>query len=239
MRIAELLDLFRSRYDNYGSNRGLEQVEVIILLNSAQRLTINKILYYEDDRMKRSNQQAPTYGFENVEYSTEDLNKLLVVNQVFTPNNQGVLTFDVIRAVLPGVTIRSLEGVAGPVRKSKIEHIMNVSRWNGSTYRSSKWRRHNEIRSVENDLLRVPTDKYPSHTIGGDAVQFYPQTDNQVRISLIREPQYMWLGDNISVNPELSDRLMEEVVEIAMQLASGSVRDFQAYQLYKDRELSQ
>lgn len=237
MRIEEAIDIFDSHWDTYGAEHGLLLEEKLRYINDGMRSLLDKHTYHED--AKNSQYQEPKFGFENTEYGSEDFRELIYTFTLIPSSVNGVIGWSVIEGQLPDNRIYRLDGTLLESRKCKVYKLLSVTRWDGVEWRPTKWYRHNEIGKVLEDPFREPTDRYPARTNYRSGVKLYPSTDNKCNVHVLREPLFVWNIGGVKVHPEFSDRAMNEALYIAFQIASGAVRDFQSFQLYKNREESQ
>lgn len=236
MNIIEAIEIFNLIYDQYGREEGILEVEVCRHLNSAITLVMTDHFY--NKHKKRQERENPPYGFEINQYSTHDFAKLLVPDMILEPDTTGKVNYSTITADFPQTIIRREEGEI-ETRKCNIFHFASVLRWDPAQkdHVECKWCKDNNHPRNKKNPFRQATDAYPYYRLLDAYLQVYPQAENQLILTPVREHRFVWYDPNDQagkVDFELSERATLAVILRSLQLAGVSMRDQELYRMIQN-----
>jgi hypothetical protein len=208
--------------------------EKVSFLNMAQRIFISEHIENNYQTTPPLNHMGVMSGrsIESTQGSTDVLSPLIVgamryTNSTLSPiqtDNSGRLTSSVIEAA-----INYTSGKA-----TKVSRMLSIGRIsNGVTY-PVKFVRHNDHLTFSRNSFLSPTEDEPYYIIDGDDYIIYPNSSNELEVSVLREPVemvYVNDGSASNVDCELSNSVHDRILDRALSLAGISGRDVALLQL--------
>jgi len=142
-----------------------------------------------------------------------------------TINSNGVIPYSTLDQ-----TLRSLSSDLS----SGVYRILSVAINVNGVYQPAKWKRFNELWKSNTNYFKTPSSSNIVYTIeqnsfGGRSLRFwqYAPIGFQSIVSVIKTPRIM----TISNSPDFDDYVMNQVIQIAYQLATVATRDESGLQL--------
>jgi len=164
----------------------------------------------------------------------ELLNPLM--SEVFVQNpSTGKLTFASINAAITSGS-QELMYILGVSRNFNLDSCGDSDE---TTYRKSRFVRHNNFSAHTDNSFKEGTEKYPFHRYFDTYLKLTPRKVADTYISLLRYPLDVTLDDPNdtgqagpnAVNSELPDKAHNEIVYLALQAAGISIREGEFFQM--------
>lgn len=229
--------LFDQLYDRYGSNEGVTSFEKSTAINTAQVLVMKNFFHPQKDRAKNSIHKDPLMAFEETNYTSEDFQNIIYSDLTATSSVTGIVSKASLSGTFPLTTTYAEDGSIIEQKTTEIFHILDVARYSGGDFQSTRFVRHHHLRQMMNNGFTTPDELNPVYLNDKDGYRLVPTGSRNVKVSLVRFPILSWWMPEvgISVDPELSDSIMYDIILRAVKIASVGVSDSEKWQ-FIDRE---
>lgn len=238
MRAVVALDIFKTVYDKF-RDEGLFDMEICRFINTAQLDVVRETLY--NDNSKRSAGGNPVTGFENTQWSADDLGPLVFTidgdsSDPLYSDSLGRVDYAIIQERLP-INVEYISNNIADLTKPDILHISSLRRWDNGEFKKVEWVRHNEHSQRESNPFTRSMDECPTYRIVNKGIKINPSGRRLLDISVIRAPKNMWAGEVSQIHdPELPDHMMVSIIYRALILAGINIRESQFTQLLELQE---
>lgn len=229
MTIVEARERFNRLIDEVRQDEGTDY-EFSSLMNFAAGLVVQELLFPDKNPELRR-----IYSFDSNSHSAAELQHLVThfshshEPYLFT-DDYGRVHFSDIQSHFEDDVVYNESGNLVERRKPDVMHISALGIYHDGTVRPVKWASHNEYQSMINDPFWKPTLKYPLRIDYQDVFKILPDGKFMLDCMVVRRPKMMWLLDGVSIDPDLSDSVMEKVLLKAVQLKGIEQRDYQLLQ---------
>jgi len=222
----------------------LEEYEMLEHLNNAQIAIVKDHIY--NSNKKRSEYHQPPSAFEQTQHSSNSISSLIEdfvdgeLPLLFL-DKKGRLPYSEIKQHFPTNKIFGPQGQIAE-RKCDILHISRFQWRQDGKYRTIRWVRHNDLSQAELNPHEKPTEKYPIYTTNKDYYQVLPAIDKVVRLTIIREPLFIWndpANANNNQDPELPDQMLHDVMYRALTMAGIQIREGEFANFIEKEEMKQ
>lgn len=197
MTTTQLVNYFSILQDKYGSPN-LVNTEIVSYLNHATNEWLNRLV---------PDSQGGVVNFENDANITAQIKPLVYTFSV-NSDSSGLLTESAINTAL----VSASEAGATYFRPMSMVVGTNVV----------KYVKHNDIGAYLRNSYKEPTTTYRLYTEIANGLQLYPQSSTTVSLTVMKKPRVLVYG---SIDPELEDYVLYNVLMIALSLAGVSTRD--------------
>lgn len=196
MTSQDAIDKFAVLIDQYGS-ANFSDDETLQFLNQAQLERLRRLV--PDD------QGGPV----NFEYDSNVLSNIkpLIITTTAETSTLGTLATSDLNGLIEA------QGFVGDT----VYRILEFG-WDSTPY---KFLRYNDRYASEANYFKKPSTAQPRYLIYNSGYQFLPRQTYSVRVTLIKTPKVMAVGNS----PEWDDVNMNLIIEIALQYASQATRD--------------
>lgn len=215
MTSSELLDSFALHLDKYGSPN-FSEAEALVFLNHAQLERLKRLL--PDDQG----------GMVNLDM---DANTLMNVRPLIYPvsatmNGSGVVTFAAINTAL-----QTASGDAG----CKVHRILGLTWTVDNVSAPIKYTRTNVWDSYKRNVFKAGSASAPRYKVDATNLTFAPvNASAALSVTCLKTPKIL-TADN---TPDFDDYNLGLVLQIALQLASQSIRDQELLQTIQNSNVA-
>jgi len=223
MTAEELDSRFQIILDKVGSPY-LTDTERSSLYNMAQLSVLDDYVYNRKNKLKKNKDAEPPYGYENTNLNVEAVSVLIV-------ELSGVLTSDANGKIQKADIDTQINVASG--KNTGLYHVANMARQSTDTnYYVSRFVRLNDLYPHLANSFKAPTESNPSYTEYDSYYVSYPLAAVSVNTTVLRYPEEILVDDTTpanNVDPEFSDKVTNEIILRALQLAGVSIREAEFY----------